>query len=72
MLIKRESRVLFDPQLTSNQEYDLAIRVAKNTNFDFVPKVLVITHKSEDQINFNYQKKKGILYNFLKNIEKNS
>lgn len=67
MLIKREFCVRFDPQLTSNQEYDLAIRVAKNTNFDFVPKVLAITHESEDQISFNYnKKKKGTLYLFEK------
>ena len=67
MLIKREFCVLFDPRLTSNQEYDLAIRIAKNANFDFVPKVLAITYESEDQISFNYnKKKKGTLYLFEK------
>ena len=67
MLIKREFCVQFDPNLSSNQEYDLAIRVAKNANFDYVPKVLAITHESEGQISFNYTKKKrGTLYLFKK------
>jgi glycosyltransferase involved in cell wall biosynthesis len=67
MLIKREFCVHFDPRLSSNQEYDLAIRVAKNANFDFVPKVLAITNESEGQISFNYaKKKKGTLYLFKK------
>lgn len=67
MLIKRKYCPKFDPYLSSNQEYDLAIRVAKVCAFDFVPKVLAITHESENQISFNYtKKKKGTIYLFEK------
>ena len=67
MLIKRKYCPKFDPNLTSNQEYDLAIRVAKFCAFDFVPKTLAITYESENQISFNYEKKKlGTKYLFNK------
>ena len=67
MLIKRIYCPRFDKNLTSNQEYDLAIRLAKNCEFDYIPQVLAITHESEDQISFNYRKKKeGTIYLFKK------
>jgi glycosyltransferase involved in cell wall biosynthesis len=67
MLIKRTYCPRFDNNLTSNQEYDLAIRLAKICSFDYIPKVLAITHESEDQISFNYRKKKeGTIYLFTK------
>ena len=67
MLIKRKYCPKFDSDLSSNQEYDLAIRVAKECAFDFIPKVLAITYESENQISFNYEKKKmGTKYLFNK------
>jgi len=57
MLIKTEFIVKFDINLSSNQEYDLALRLAKRCNFDFVPKCLAIQHTSDNQISYNYIKK---------------
>ena len=58
MLIKRIIVPKFDITLKSSQEYDLAIRLARGSNFDYVPKRLAITHTSQDQISYNYKKKK--------------
>jgi glycosyltransferase involved in cell wall biosynthesis len=67
MLIKREFTPKFDLNLKSSQEYDLSIRLASRCNFDYVPKRLAITHTSENQISFNYQKKiDGTKYIFNK------
>ena len=57
MLIKREFVPKFDMNLRSSQEYDLSIRLARRCNFDYVAKRLAITHTSENQISFNYNKK---------------
>ena len=67
MLIKREFVPNFDSNLKSSQEYDLAIRLARRCNFDYVPKRLAVTHTSENQISFNYKKKiDGTKYLFKK------
>ena len=67
MLIKREFVPKFDPNLQSSQEYDLSIRLSRRCNFDFVPRRLAITHTSENQISFNYNKKiDGTKYIFKK------
>jgi glycosyltransferase involved in cell wall biosynthesis len=67
MLIKREFTPEFDLNLVSSQEYDLAIRLARRCNFDYVPKRLAVTHTSENQISFNYKKKiDGTKYLFKK------
>jgi len=53
----------FDESLPSAQEYDLAIRLAKDgNNIRCVEKVLVIQHRTKNQISRNWIKKiKGIL-----------
>ena len=60
MLIKKE--ILdkingFDVNLTANQEYDLSIRLAKETSFDYVDKVLSEKFNSNNQISFDFDKK---------------
>ncbi len=57
LLIKREFIKYFDLNLTSNQEYDLEIRLSRICNFDYVPKCLAIKYESKNQITFNYKKK---------------
>ena len=67
MLIKKDFVTKFDLNLKSSQEYDLSIRLASKCNFDYVPKRLAITHTSENQISFNYEKKiDGTKYIFKK------
>lgn len=67
MLIKSKYVVKFDTNLKSNQEYDLAIRLAKRCNFDYVPQTLAQVFHSPDQISFNFAKKiEGTRYLFKK------
>ncbi|MFT4283121.1 MAG: glycosyltransferase family 2 protein [Candidatus Woesearchaeota archaeon] len=57
----------FDLKLASNQEYDLAIKLSKYSDFDYVPKVLCEVKESKDQISFNFNKKiKGTKYLYEK------
>jgi len=67
MLIKSKYIVKFDTNLKSNQEYDLAIRIAKKCNFDYVPQTLAQVSHSPGQISFNFSKKiEGTKYLFKK------
>jgi len=67
MLIKKKYIANFDLNLASNQEYDLAIRLARVCNFDFVPIRLSIKFDSKEQITYNFYKKiKGTLYFYRK------
>lgn len=69
MLIDRDFIHKFDLNLKSNQEYDLAIRLSKRCNFDYVPKRLAITYSSKNQISFDYRKKiKGTKYLYKKYV----
>ncbi|MFT4250444.1 MAG: glycosyltransferase family 2 protein [Candidatus Woesearchaeota archaeon] len=47
----------FDTRLESNQEYDLAIQLAKKYSFDYIPKVLTTKYETTGQISFNFNKK---------------
>lgn len=47
----------YDVNLPANQEYDLAIRLAKKVNFEYIDKVLSKKSLSKDQISFNFQDK---------------
>jgi len=67
MLIKRKYIIKFDLNLASNHEYDLAIRLARICNFDYVPLKLSIKFDSKEQITYNFYKKvKGNLYLYRK------
>lgn len=60
MLIRRdvfEEIGGFDPDLPANQEYDLMIRLAEVTKFDYIPEVLADVYEGDDQISFNFDKK---------------
>ncbi|MFT4326793.1 MAG: glycosyltransferase family 2 protein [Candidatus Woesearchaeota archaeon] len=59
----------FDIKLASNQEYDLAIRLAQHFSFDYVPRVLTYKYESTDQISFNFTKKlNGTRYLYKKHL----
>jgi glycosyltransferase involved in cell wall biosynthesis len=47
----------FDTNLPSAQEYDLALRIAKNFEVRTVPEVLMIQNASDGQISTNWRKK---------------
>ena len=67
MLIKRKYITNFDLNLKSNQEYDLAIRLSKICNFDYVPLKLTNEYESINQISFNFRNKiDGTLYLYKK------
>ena len=67
MLIKKKFIVNFDLNLASNHEYDLAIRLARVCNFDFVPNNLSTKFDSKGQITYNFKKKiRGSLYFYRK------
>ena len=52
----------FDITLPSAQEYDLAIRLSKQYKIRCVPEILMIQHKTKDQISENWKRKiKGII-----------
>jgi glycosyltransferase involved in cell wall biosynthesis len=57
MLIKRKYLLPFDNRLQSNQEYDLAIRLARQCSFDYVAEVLTKKYQTEGQISFDFDKK---------------
>lgn len=67
MLINRNYISDFDLNLVSNQEYDLALRLARVCEFDYVPKRLSIKFDSKKQITYNFKKKiRGTLYLYRK------
>ena len=56
----------FDEDLQSNQEYDLMIRMARITRFDFIPEVLTVVYVTEGQISTNFRKKRDGTIHFIK------
>ena len=70
MLIKKrclEQIRGFDTKLQSDQEYDLAMRLARICHFDYVPETLTVKKMSTNQISFTYRKKiAGSIYFFRK------
>lgn len=69
MLIRRdifEASGGFDLNLDSNQEYDLMIRMAEKTEFDFLPEVLVKVYLTPGQISLNFRKKRDGTITFIR------
>ena len=61
-LLKREDGYYFDVTLKSGQEYDLAIRLARNHDVVCVPEVLVTQYAGTGQISENWGRKiRGIM-----------
>jgi hypothetical protein len=52
----------FDEDLQTNQEYELMIRMAQITKFDFIPEVLTVFYVTEGQLSTNLKKSKTIQY----------
>jgi glycosyltransferase involved in cell wall biosynthesis len=60
----------FDESLPASQEYDLAIRISKNHDIRCVKEVLMVQHKSQNQISSDWRKKvKGVIGIYRKHHE---
>lgn len=69
MLIRREvfeASGGFDLKLESNQEYDLMIRMAEKTEFDFLPEILAKVYLTPGQISLNFRKKRDGTIAFIR------
>jgi glycosyltransferase involved in cell wall biosynthesis len=63
----------FDESLPASQEYDLAIRISRNHDIRCVKEVLVVQHRSKNQISANWKKKvKGVIGIYRKHHEEYS
>jgi len=56
-LLKKQDGSIFDENLVSGQEYDLAIRLTEHHDAGCIPKVLMIQDTSDEQISHNWNKK---------------
>lgn len=59
-LIKKEYLLktdLFDKKLIFNEEYDLSIQLSKNSNYDYVDKVLSVVNTSNNQLTKNFKER---------------